>query len=607
MKLPKGSLIAVTVALAWTVCALGSIALREVAGAVLLFWLPSAIASAALFAARKEQRLPVLAGVVLGNLTFNALVGLSLNMVESIGYTVANVVEPLIVVAIVRRVLGHRGLNSVQLRHLVMLLLGVLAGTIVSAIIALPFRPQADLVRFAWWILANTLAITVAGPILLCIHHWLQRLRAREIGFFSSIPWAYIATMVSLFALSWVVLSTFKIPLGPLILAGLVLSVVRFGQLGASGTVFVFGAAGTLHSVGGLSPGVVTDLDPFVAGIVLQSYMLLMLATSLPLAGLLIRHDRLALRLKSRNARMREHLLMLNMAEDVARIGRWRYDPRTGEQDWSRQMLLINGLDPSLGSDPGDVRKLLPDGGRELFGQLSHHAKDRARYSIEYRINPPHGDERILKMHATNEFTEDGELASMFGVVIDVTEHHQRQEALDRERTRAMRLAAEAQYLAHTDPLTGLANRRRTITQLEKCIRRSQQGGSPLAMISFDIDHFKRINDSNGHQIGDDVLVRVAEISRSQARASDLVGRMGGEEFIWILPDAGPSEARNAAERLRHAIEHESSEGGLPPVTASIGYAMWREGDDANALLARVDDALYAAKDAGRNKVQKAA
>ena len=270
-------------------------------------------------------------------------------------------------------------------------------------------------------------------------------------------------------------------------------------------------------------------------------------------------------------------------------------------------MYIINGLDPSRGRDPGNLMELLPDGGTELFGNLKFHAQDHAPYSFEYRIRLKHGDERILKMYANNEFDASGELACTFGVVMDVTEHHQRQEALDNERTRAMRLAAEAQYLAHTDALTGLANRRRTITQLDKCIRKCEQSARPMGVISFDIDHFKRINDTQGHQTGDDVLVRIAEIARDQARASDLVGRMGGEEFIWLLPDAGPEETSKAAERMRQMIEEESCKDGLPCVTASVGYAMWREGDDAEALLGRVDKALYAAKDSGRNTVKMAA
>ena len=290
-----------------------------------------------------------------------------------------------------------------------------------------------------------------------------------------------------------------------------------------------------------------------------------------------------------------------------ARIGRWRYDPATDKQDWSRQLFLINGIHSPRGGDPGDVKHMLPDGGKELWGLLKHHAQDRARYSFEFRVRTPQGDERILKMHATNEFDEGGELKSRFGVVIDVTEHHQRQDALDKERTRAMRLAAEAQYLAHTDPLTGLANRRRTITQLDKFIARCEVEDRKLALIAFDIDHFKQVNDTHGHQTGDDVLVRVADIARGEVRASDLIGRMGGEEFVWMLPDASLDETANAAERLRRAIENDSGKGGLPTVTASIGYALWQPGDDAGGLLARADVALYEAKGAGRNQVQKAA
>jgi len=606
VRLSRSNGFAAIVALVWAASAIASITLRDGLGAVLLMWFPSAISVSALFLAGKNERVPVLIALALGNMLLNLWFGL--NIVRSTGYVVANLTEPLIVVAVAKWVVGRRGLKSLRLRDMVLLFSGVVAGSLASAIIALPFRPHQDAIQFAWWVLATMLGTTVGAPIVLFLHDWVHRLRRGEARLFRDIPKWFFFSMATLFLMSWVTLDVPEVPLASLVLMGAVFIVTRYGQVGASVGAFTFGLAGTLHSIGKASPAAyLTDWQPFQAGIALQLFMLIMMATSLPLAALLMDHDRLALRLKARNARMRENLLLLNMAEEVGRIGRWRYDPRSGEQDWSRQMFLINGLDPAMGKDPGDIKALLPDGGEELFGQLAHHSRDKARYSFEYRIRPPHGDERILKMYATNQFADDGELANMFGVVMDVTEHHQRQEALDKERTRAMRLAAEAQYLAHTDPLTGLANRRRTITQIEKCVRRSEQDGRPMGLISFDIDHFKRVNDTQGHQTGDDVLMRIADIARAQARASDLIGRMGGEEFVWLLPNAGPDEAKAAAERLRHAIEQESSEGGLPKVTASIGYALWREGDDANALLGRVDKALYEAKGAGRNQVQKAA
>ena len=606
VKLPKGNGFAAFVALVWAASAIASIALRDGLGAVLLMWFPSGIAVTALFLAKKGERFPVILALALGNLLLNAWYGLS--PIRSAGYLLANLAEPAIVVAVAKYVVGRRGLKALRLRDMVLMFLGVVAGSSASAAIALPFRPQQDAVQVAWWILATMLGTTVGAPILLYLYEWFGKVRRGEAGLIRHFPKWFFFSMATLFLLSWATLDFAQVPMVSLVLMGLVLIVTRYGQIGASVGVCTFGLAGTLHSIGKISPAAyLASWPPFQAGITLQLFMLMMMATSLPLAALLLDHDRLAIRLKARNARMRENLLLLNMAEEVARIGRWRYDPRSGEQDWSRQMFLINGLDPNLGRDPGDIKELLPDGGEELFGQLAHHSRDKARYSFEYRVRPPHGDERILKMYATNEFDENGDLATMFGVVVDVSEHHQRQEALDKERTRAMRLAAEAQYLAHTDPLTGLANRRRTITQLEKNVRRSEQDGRPMAVISFDIDHFKRVNDSNGHQTGDEVLMRISDIARAQARASDLIGRMGGEEFVWLLPGAGAEEARTAAERLRHAIEQESSEGGLPQVTASIGYALWRDGDDANQLLGRVDKALYEAKEAGRNQVQQAA
>jgi len=606
LTLSKSNGFAGLVALVWAACAIASIAMRDNAGVVLLIWLPSAVAVSALFLTRGNERSKVLLALILASLVLNLWYGMS--VVGTLGYMTASIVEPLIVVAIARKVIGRRGFEGLRLTDMVLLFGGALAGSIASSLISLPFRPHADAVQVSWWILSTLLGTVVGAPILLYLSGWVRQFRKGKTSFARSIPVKFLIAMALLFGVSWITLDITAVPTVSLVLMGLVFVVVRYGQIGASLGVFMFGLAGTLHSIGGHVPAAyLADWEPFKAGITLQLFMLMMMATSLPLAALLLQHDRLALRLKARNARMRENLLMLKMAEEVGRIGRWRYDPRTGAQDWSRQMYLINGLDPARGSDPGNVRQLLPDGGAELFGRLAHHSKDRARYGFEYRVRPPHGEERIIKMYATNEFTDDGQLAIMFGVVMDVTEHHQRQEALDRERTRAMRLAAEAQYLAHTDPLTGLANRRRTITQLEKGVRKTEQDGRGLAVISFDIDHFKRVNDTRGHQTGDDVLVRVAEIARGQSRASDLIGRMGGEEFVWILPGAGPEEAHSAAERLRQAIEQESSSGGLPQVTASIGYVLWREGDDANALLARVDTALYEAKDAGRNKVQKAA
>jgi diguanylate cyclase (GGDEF)-like protein len=593
------------IALLWTATALAMFALRDVLGAVLLVWLPSAIASAALFCAQPRQR----AGVLVGLAAANIAVALSYNLgfVASLGYAVANVSEAVIVVLIAKRVVGRRPLPTLRLREMAGLMIAAMAGSTVGALISFPFRPQQELVQFGWWFLATMLGTAVCAPILLFVHAWWQHRKAGLPIKFAGGATAFAIAMAALFVLDWWVLSFSAFSLGPVVIAGLVFAVARFGQLGASTGVLVYGLAGTLHSIGGAPPAAYLTFDPFSSGLILQAYMLLMLATSLPLAALLMANDRLSLRLKTRNSKLNESVQMLAMAEEVARIGRWRFYPKSGEQDWSSQMFRINGLDPKLGRDPGDIRGLLPDGGKDLFGELKNHSEDRATYSFEYHVRTPKGEDRRLKMHARNEFDAKGKLNSMFGVVMDVTEAHQRQDLLDKERDKAMRLAAHAQVLAMTDPLTGLANRRRTIEQLEKCIVRCDRGGGTMALIAFDVDHFKQVNDRFGHQVGDEVLIRIAELARDQVRASDLIGRTGGEEFVWLMPDAGAVEASNAAERLRLAIEKGSGKGGLPSVTVSIGYALWRPGDDSGALLGKADTALYVAKEGGRNMVQRAA
>nr|WP_237392465.1 GGDEF domain-containing protein [Aurantiacibacter rhizosphaerae] len=170
-----------------------------------------------------------------------------------------------------------------------------------------------------------------------------------------------------------------------------------------------------------------------------------------------------------------------------------------------------------------------------------------------------------------------------------------------------MQLASEAQKLANTDPLTQLPNRRCTFDRLESMIVMAEDGGTPLSVILFDVDHFKAVNDGYGHQVGDAVLQEMADLARKQVRQGDIVGRIGGEEFVWLVPGAQSKVARQLAERLRECVEEGTSASSLPKVTISVGLAHFRSGDTGQSLMARADAALYAAKDNGRNQVKRAA
>jgi diguanylate cyclase (GGDEF)-like protein len=157
------------------------------------------------------------------------------------------------------------------------------------------------------------------------------------------------------------------------------------------------------------------------------------------------------------------------------------------------------------------------------------------------------------------------------------------------------------------DPLTGLNNRRSTLEELQQRFELSDRHHRPLSVIMCDLDHFKLINDSLGHGAGDMVLEEFGQRVRSSLRTTDLAGRIGGEEFLLILPETDLEGARLLAERLRTATGEIPFE--LPPasikVTCSLGVAQ-RTGEDRNggALMARADGALYAAKRDGRDRVQ---
>jgi diguanylate cyclase (GGDEF)-like protein len=162
----------------------------------------------------------------------------------------------------------------------------------------------------------------------------------------------------------------------------------------------------------------------------------------------------------------------------------------------------------------------------------------------------------------------------------------------------ARRLARQAiayRDLAYTDPLTGLPNRR----AFEDRVANLGEGAGPTALLILDVDSFKQINDSRGHEAGDRVLIRVAEALVEAAREGDFIARFGGDEFAALLPATAIGDARRLAERLRHAVAEADRE---DPVTVSIGVAAL-EGDLRGALL-RADSALYEAKKSGRNVIR---
>lgn len=159
--------------------------------------------------------------------------------------------------------------------------------------------------------------------------------------------------------------------------------------------------------------------------------------------------------------------------------------------------------------------------------------------------------------------------------------------------------------LSRTDTLTGLANRRAILESLEREYRRMQRDGRPFSLILIDVDHFKKVNDRFGHEVGDEVLVRVAESARSSVRDVDEVARWGGEEFLVLLPECELQEAVEVAERVREGIRAlEIAAGGEElRVSATFGVSMLAQGESVEDCRRRADLCLYAGKEQGRNRV----
>lgn len=193
----------------------------------------------------------------------------------------------------------------------------------------------------------------------------------------------------------------------------------------------------------------------------------------------------------------------------------------------------------------------------------------------------------------------DGRLVRM-EVATDIT-----QRKLGEQQLKAAKKRAEE--LAHKDELTGLDNRRAFFDQGYRIFKQAIRFKHPVSVIMMDIDHFKNVNDSYGHSVGDKILQVIAELLKTVVREIDVVARIGGEEFAFVLPETGTDEAVNLAERLRLEIAKTMVEydGKQIHVTASFGVSSHRvENETLETMLTKADDALYIAKKKGRNQVR---
>ena len=253
----------------------------------------------------------------------------------------------------------------------------------------------------------------------------------------------------------------------------------------------------------------------------------------------------------------------------------------------------ILGIEPELlMADPSRWLELIHPNERESYwAGLARDSAQLANRNWEGRLLMPDGTVRWVNVTATPRYLAEGAVL-WNGLMLDITERKRAELAL--------------KHRANTDHLTGVASRGYFLTRAAQEIARARRYGSPLALAMIDLDHFKNINDAYGHQFGDVVLKELAAICRRELRAVDLIGRLGGEEFVVLLPETALKRALDVAERLRQAInarEVPREQGAAVHFTASIGIATLDADTDIDALLSRADKALYNAKQSGRNRV----
>lgn len=279
----------------------------------------------------------------------------------------------------------------------------------------------------------------------------------------------------------------------------------------------------------------------------------------------------------------------LDAAQAIAHIGSWRLDGKRNLLEWSDETYRIFGIEIGTPLSYEHFLSAIHPDDREKVDYAWRSALKGAAYQIEHRIIV-NGELQWVRETARLETDANGNLCSGVGTVELITERKLYEERLE--------------TLANFDPLTGLANRALLLSHLQNSIEQARRTKNSIALLMFDLDRFKDINDSYGHGAGDELLTSVASRFTSRLREGDLIGRLGGDEFAIILEDFTlPEDAGRLAQEMIETLglEYKLSGGALIHVGASAGIALFpNHGDDAHTLLQHADAALYKSKSEGR-------
>jgi len=286
--------------------------------------------------------------------------------------------------------------------------------------------------------------------------------------------------------------------------------------------------------------------------------------------------------------------------------GVWEWHPASGRMRFSDGwMSILGSSDAGVGdSIESWAESIHPEDRARTLGDMEAYlAGDTEIYQNEHRVIRPDGEIRwVSDRGAAAARDADGSPLLLVGVRTDITSRKEMEDQLWRQAVEISNANERLAEMAITDALTGLRNRRGFMARAEEMLLRADPAG---AVVSLDIDFFKRVNDTWGHETGDDVLRVVSQRLLDGAPDPDLVGRMGGEEFAVLCPGLTCEEAREVAVTLRRSVGETPipvAGGRSLPVTISLGVTCALPDDTVSTMLNRADQALYEAKGAGRDR-----
>lgn len=287
-------------------------------------------------------------------------------------------------------------------------------------------------------------------------------------------------------------------------------------------------------------------------------------------------------------------------AVGAGKIGVWEYDLTTNQLIWDEQMFQLYGVDPSLfhGRYEDWVNTLHPEDRERAINDLQNFIEQKKPYNTEFRIVKPDGEICFIHTNGTILFSKKGAPIAVLGVNRDVTKEKNLAQNLQE-------LNRNLEQFAYFDALTGLMNRYAFEDAAMRVFSQARRKHQELAILFIDLDYFKNINDTLGHQAGDEVLMEVANRLRQSLRREDLICRLGGDEFAVILSDITKPNTEKIANKIIHTLDSFSVNTHETHVGTSIGIAFYPEsGKVLSELLDKADQALIQAKREGRAHYQ---